>query len=124
MQNEQKYSRNMSSKLILLPVIVLALSSQGCANQEKIPVDVPTQAAAKTAEQQPAAQAENPAPPPAPIIEQYALDRLKQMSDELASTKTISYHSNSFIERQAVTGQFLTFLSTPMLPCSGLINYG
>jgi hypothetical protein len=109
MQNEQKYSRNMSSKLILLPVIVLALSSQGCANQEKIPVDVPTQAAAKTAEQQPAAQAENPAPPPAPIIEQYALDRLKQMSDELASTKTISYHSNSFIERQAVTGQFLTF---------------
>ena len=70
MQNEQKKSRKISSALILLPVIVLALSVQGCAHQEKKPVNVQTQAATKAVEQQPAAQPENPAPPPAPIIEQ------------------------------------------------------
>ena len=60
-------------------------------------------------EQQPAAQPVNPAPPPAPIIEKYALDRLKQMSAKLASAKSFTYRSNNFIEVQAVTGQFLTF---------------
>lgn len=108
MQNKQKNSRKIPSGHVLLPAIVLALSVQGCAHQEKTPVNVQSQAATKV-EQQPAANLENPAPPPAPIIEQYALDRLKQMSKKLASTRAFTYHSNSFIELQAATGQFLTF---------------
>ena len=99
----------MSSSLILLPVIVIAFSVQGCAHQEKTPVNMQTSTPAKVAEQQTVPKLESPAPPPAPIIEQYALDRLKQMSDKLASTKAFTYHSSSFMELQAVTGQFLTF---------------
>jgi hypothetical protein len=109
MQNEQKKSRKISSALILLPVIVLALAVQGCAHQEKKPATVQAQGETKAVEQQSVAQPENPAPPPAPIIEQYALDRLKQMSDKLVSAHSFTYRSNSFIELQAVTGQFLTF---------------
>jgi hypothetical protein len=109
MQIEPKESRKISSSLFLLSVIVLALSVQGCANQKKTPVTVQAQGASKAAEQQPAAQPEKPVPPPAPIIEQYALDRLKQMSENLVSAKSFTYRSNSFIELQAVTGQFLTF---------------
>ena len=110
MQNEQKKSGKISSTLILLSVIVLALSVQGCAHQEKKPVNVPAQPAAKV-EQQPAAQPVNPAPPPAPIVEKYALDRLKQMSEKLASTKAFTFHASSFIEVPAVTGQFLTLFT-------------
>lgn len=109
MQNEQKNSGNISLAFILLSAIFLALSVQGCAHQEKAPVNVQAQAATKATEQQPAAQPEKPAPPPAPILEKYALDRLKQMSEKLASTKAFTYRANSFIELQAVTGQFLTF---------------
>jgi hypothetical protein len=110
MQNEHKNSGKTSSTYILLPVIILAFSVQGCAHQEKTPVNMQSQAATKV-EQQSAAHPENPAPPPAPIIEQYALDRLKQMSEKLASAKAFTYHSNSFVELQAVTGQFLTFFT-------------
>ena len=111
MQNEQTNSRKMSSALILLPVIIVALSMQGCAHQEKTHYNLQAQAATKAEVQLPAAQPENPAPPPAPIIEKYALDRLKQMSDKLTSAKAFTYHSNSFVEMQAVTGQFLTFFT-------------
>jgi len=108
MQNKQKIFRMILSKQTLLPVIVLALSVQGCANQEKKPGNVPAQPVAKV-EQQPAVQTVNPAPPPASIIEKYALDRLKQMSEKLASAKSFTYRSNNFMEVQsAVTGQFLT----------------
>ncbi|MDD5319565.1 MAG: DUF2092 domain-containing protein [Methylococcales bacterium] len=109
MQNEQKNSRKMSSAPILLPVIVLALSVQSCAHQEKTPVNEPAPSTTKAVEQQAAAQPESPAPPPAPILEKYSLDRLKQMSEKLASTKAFTYRANSFIELQAVTGQFLIF---------------
>jgi len=109
MQNKQKNHRKILSKHILLPAIVLVLSVQGCAHEEKKPVDVSAQPAAKAVQQQPTAQNENPAPPPAPIIDQYALDRLKQMSEKLTSTRAFTYRSNSFIELQAVTGQFLTY---------------
>ena len=109
MQKEQKKSGKISSTHILLSATILALSVQGCAHQEKTPVIVPAQPVAKV-EQQPAAQPINPAPPPAPVIEKYALDRLKQMSSTLASTKAFTYRSNNFMEVQsAVTGQFLTF---------------
>jgi hypothetical protein len=109
MQNEPKKSRKIALALTLFPVIVLAFAVQGCARQEKKPVTVSAQSVSKTEEQQPTAQPEKPLPPPASIIEQYALDRLKQMSDKLTSAKSFTYRSNSFIELQAVTGQFLTF---------------
>lgn len=110
MQNEQNNSGKTLSTPTLLPVIVLTLSMQGCAHEERTPVNVQAQAVTKV-EQQAVAQPENPAPPPAPIIEQYALDRLKQMSDKLTSAKAFTYHSNSFVELQAKTGQFLTFFT-------------
>jgi len=101
MQKEQKKSGKFSTKHILLTAIVLALSVQGCAHQEQKPVN-PTA--------QPVAQPAKPAPPTAPVIEKYALDRLKQMSATLAAAKAFTYRSNNFMEVQsAVTGQFLTF---------------
>ena len=109
MQNEQKTSGKISSEHLLLPAIVLALSVQGCAHQENKPVNVPTQPVAK-GEQQPVAQPVKPTPPPMPVIEKYALVRLKQMSEKLASAKAFTYRSNNFMEVQAeATGQFLTF---------------
>ena len=62
MQNKQKNSRKISSEHILLPAIVLALFVQGCAHQEKTPVNVQAQAATKV-EQQPVSKLGNPAPP-------------------------------------------------------------
>ncbi len=109
MQNKQKKSGKISLQHFLLSSIVLALSVQGCAHQEKKPVNLTAQPVAK-AEQQTAAQPVNPAPPPAPVIEKYALDRLKQMSATLASAQAFTYRSNNFLEVQsAATGQFLTF---------------
>jgi len=108
MQNEQKKSGKIMSKYHMLSAIVLALSMQSCAHQEQKPVNVPAQLVAE-AKKQPAAQSVNPTPPPASIIEKYALDRLKQMSEKLASAKSFTYRSNNFMEVQsAVTGQFLT----------------
>jgi hypothetical protein len=109
MQNEQKISGKISSALILLAVTVLALSVGGCAHQEKKSVNVPAQPEAKV--EQPAAQPVKPAPPPAPIVEKYALDRLKQMSDKLASSKAFTFRASSFIEVPAITGQFLTLFT-------------
>lgn len=63
----------------------------------------------------PAAAAPQAAPPveqtvaaPPPVVEQPALDRLKQMSDTLAAAKSLTYHSHSTVEMPAKTGQFLT----------------
>jgi hypothetical protein len=50
-------------------------------------------------------------PAPAPVVEQYALDRLKQMSDTLIASKSFSYRSESSIELQSKTGQFITFFT-------------
>jgi hypothetical protein len=109
MQNEQKKSGKIAATHILSSAIILALSMQGCAHQENKPVNVPVQPMAKS-EQQPALQPVKPSPPPKPVIEQYALDRLKQMSTTLASAKAFTYRSNNFMEVQATaTGQFLTF---------------
>jgi len=110
MQNKQKNAGKFPSDYILLSAIILALSVQGCAHTKKIPDNLQAQAATKV-EQQPAAQKVNPAPPPAPIIEKHALDRLKQMSEKLVSAKVFTYRSNSFVELQADTGQFLTFFT-------------
>ncbi|MCX7098638.1 MAG: DUF2092 domain-containing protein [Methylococcales bacterium] len=96
------------SKKPLLFAIVLAIFGQGCAQNEAKPVAVQAPAATPP----PAAvAAQTPAPPPAPIIQQAALDRLKQMSEQLAATPSFTYHANSSIELQAVTGQFLTFFA-------------
>jgi len=108
MQIEQKKSIIIFSKHTLLPAIALALFVQGCAHEEQKPVNAPAQPAAKV-EQHPEAQPVKP--PPAPIVEKYALDRLKQMSEKLASSKAFTFHASSFIEVPAVTGQFLTLFT-------------
>jgi hypothetical protein len=107
MQHNQKNARKMSSTLIPLSAMVLALSLTGCASNEKKPVKAQPQAA-KPVAAQPAPQAKNSVPPPPPIVEQYALDRLKQMSDNIAAAKALTYHATSFAEMPAPTGQFLT----------------
>jgi hypothetical protein len=100
----------IKSKRTVLSVMVFAFVTQGCANQAIAPnqelaaVTAPSEVQAKGAP-----QSFKPAPPPAPMVEQYALDRLKQMSDKLAATQAFTYRSSSSIEMSAVTGQFLTF---------------
>jgi hypothetical protein len=109
MQNKQNKFENKSSRKFQLSAIFLALSVTGCAHQETKPVNPPAQPVAKLEQQAPMPTA-NPAPPPAPVIERYALDRLKQMSSTLAAAKSFTYRSNNFMEVQAeATGQFLTF---------------
>jgi hypothetical protein len=108
MQIEQKKSIIIFSKHTLLPAIALALFVQGCAHEEQKPVNAPAQPAAKV-EQHPEVQPVKP--PPAPIVEKYALERLKQMSEKLASSKAFTFHASSFIEVPAVTGQFLTLFT-------------
>jgi len=100
----------IKSKRTVLSVMVFAFVIQGCANQaiapnqESAAVTAPTEVPAKVAP-----KSFKSAPPPAPMVEQYALDRLKQMSDKLAATRAFTYRSSSSIEMSAVTGQFLTF---------------
>ncbi|SMF94713.1 hypothetical protein SAMN02949497_2046 [Methylomagnum ishizawai] len=85
----------------------LALTLFGCAHGPKPP-------AAPAQPSPPAAAA--PAPQaggtqPAPVIEQRALDLLKQMSQTLASAKSYTYSSRSAMEVPGKTGQYLTFFS-------------
>jgi hypothetical protein len=96
------------SALLPLSIMVLALSAVGCASQEKKPVNVQHVAATKPVAATPKAQV---APAPAHIIEQHALDRLKQMSDGLIAAKAFTYKSNGIVEMLADTGQFLTFIT-------------
>ncbi len=88
-------------------MIVFALSAIGCASNEKNLVKAQPQAA-KPVAMQAAPQVKNNVPPPPPVVEQYALDRLKQMSDNIAAAKAFTYHATHFTEMPAPTGQFLT----------------
>ena len=95
-----------NAKKISLLLVVTALTLQGCATQsEKKAVTAPSQAATKPVAK-PAYE-----PEPAPVVEQYALDRLKQMSDKLVASNSFSYRSKSAIELQSETGQFVTFFT-------------
>ena len=94
-----------NTKKISSLLFVLAIVLQGCAHQEKKSDGTPNQATVNTAEQPaPASQAQ-------PVVDQYALDRLKQMSDKLIASKAFSYHSRSAIELQSEAGQFVTFIN-------------
>lgn len=92
-------------KKISALLLVTAFTLQGCATQQpKKPVSaVPTKVVAPQATAQPA--------PANPVVEPYALERLKQMSDTLTSSKAFTYYSNSAIELQAENGQFVTFFT-------------
>jgi hypothetical protein len=99
-----------NAKKISLLLVVTALTLQGCATSpEKKSVSTPPKAAAAT----PVALANQPKPavPAKPVIQQYALDRLKQMSDKLVASKSFSYRSRSAIELESDTGQFVTFFT-------------
>ncbi len=96
-----KHTKKMS-----LLLLATAFTLQGCATQpEKKSITAPSQAAAKPATK-PAV-----VPAPAPIVQQHALDRLKQMSDKLIASNSFSYRSNSAVELQSETGQFVTFFT-------------
>ena len=92
-----------------ISVFCAALILTACAaEQPKKPVN--TETPAKTTSQpKPAAKTE-PAPAK-PVVQQYALDRLKQMSDILTASQSFSYHSKSAIDLQSETGQFVTFFN-------------
>lgn len=99
--------KNIKKMSFLL--MLTAFTLQGCATQsEKKEVTLSNQAATK-----PATPAAKPTyvPAPAPVVEQYALDRLKQMSDKLVASKAFSYRSKSAIDLQSETGQFVTFFT-------------
>ena len=88
----------------LAAALILALAAAGCAPTKK--------AAAPVAPQAPAAS--SPAVPenaPHPVMDQRALDRLKQMSDTLAAAKSFSYRTRTSAEVPAPTGQFLTLFA-------------
>lgn len=96
-------------KKISLLLMVTAFTLQGCATApEKKAVSTPDKAAAS-----PLALAAQPKPaiPAKSVIQQYALDRLKQMSDKLVASKSFSYRSESTIELESDTGQFVTFFT-------------
>jgi hypothetical protein len=98
-----------NTKKMSLMLLASVFTLQGCATQpEKKSVATPSQA-----EEKPATPTTKPdfVQAPAPIVEQYALDRLKQMSDKLVESKSFSYSSNSAIELQSDTGQFVTFFT-------------
>ena len=106
MPNEQKNSGKASIRLIRLTIIVLVSALEACANQPSTENQEQTAVKSTTNVE---VQSYRSVPPPAPVIEEYALDRLKQMSDKLSTTQEFTYHSSSSIEMSAVTGQFLTF---------------
>lgn len=86
--------------------MTLGLSAVGCASNEKKPIK--PQTSTQPLAEQSAPQSQNIVPPPPPIVEQYALDRLKQMSEQIAAAKAFTYDATSFTEQPASTGQFLT----------------
>ena len=95
-----------NAKKISLLLLATAFTLQGCATPtEKKVVTEPSQAATT-----PAAKPTY-VPAPAPVVEQYALDRLKQMSNTLTTSQSFSYRSESSIELQSKTGQFITFFT-------------
>lgn len=98
MQSEQQHFNRVSAGRVLSVAIMLALGA--CAHKAPPPASAAPQAAMA-----PDAQAQ-PAPPP--VVEQRALDRLKEMSAKLATARAFTYHSRSTIEAPAKTGQFLT----------------
>ncbi|MFM8330667.1 MAG: DUF2092 domain-containing protein, partial [Candidatus Methylumidiphilus sp.] len=90
----------------LLAAILLALGAAGCAHKVPAPVNAAADAAQAVANA--AAQPAEALPAPAPVVEQYALDRLKAMSQKLAAAEAFTYRSRSTVELPAKTGQFLT----------------
>lgn len=88
-------------------ISVLAMLIAGCAHPEK---PAPTPAAVPKVIM-PQAAAAPQANGPKPVMDQRALDRLKQMSVTLASARSFSYHSRSMAEVPATTGQHLTFFT-------------
>lgn len=96
-------------KKISLLLVVTALTLQACATApEKKSVSTVPKAAAT-----PLALASQPKPaiPAKSVVEQYALDRLKQMSDKLVASESFSYRSESSIELESDAGQFVTFFT-------------
>ena len=84
---------------VLLTVLVLALPALGSAQESQAPPSAPAQAVPQT-------------PAPAPIMEQRALDLLKNMSATLGAAKAFTYRSRSTVEVPANTGQFVTLSAT------------
>jgi hypothetical protein len=82
-------------KSMLWIIIVLALAVSAQSQQTTTGSNAPAQPA-------------RPESGTFPLMEQRALDRLKQMSDALKGANAFTFHSHSMVEVPAKTGQFVT----------------
>lgn len=106
----QIYHQHISGKVpmrLIVSTLVFTLSVLGCANQ----TSSTNTAAEPKSPTQTSAKLQNSTLIPTPIIQQYALDRLKQMSEYLASAKALTYRSKNSLELPENTGQFLTYFA-------------
>jgi hypothetical protein len=113
MSGEPFNCRRKSVATLLAPamlVTVLALPATGFPQGTQAPPTTPEKAAPQAPE--PAAQPDRPETPPAPVVEQRALDSLKRMSATLGAAKALTYRSRSTVEVPATTGQFVTLFAT------------
>lgn len=89
-----------------ISLLCAALVLQACATQ--CPKKTVHAATANVAQQPQTAAKPAPAKP---SVQQYALDRLKQMSDTLTASSAFRYHSKSAVDLLSESGQFVTFFN-------------
>jgi hypothetical protein len=87
---------------------MLASIGPGCAHHGGAAPKADTPANPAPAAAEPAPRTEPPADAPRPVMEAQALERLRQMSDTLASAGSFTFRSRSMAEVPASTGQHLT----------------
>lgn len=97
---------NATVRRTLLPVILAGLSTAGLCRAAE---GDPGLTDKDTRQQQPSGNADSA---PSPMMEQKALDRLKQMCEALAAAKTFTVKSRSTVEVPAKTGQYVTLFGS------------
>lgn len=102
MQIHRQYISRKAPMRLMVSILIFMLSVLGCANQTSSPnTTSATQTTLHTS-----TKLQNTTP-----LQQYALDRLKLMSDYLASAKALTYRSKNSLELPEKTGQFLTYFA-------------
>lgn len=99
---------NISMQRIFLTGIILALPASGFGAEAQSGRSPPSGETSQ--KQESAAQSGQSESTAAPMMEQHALDRLKQMSETLRAAKAFTVRSRSTVEVGAKTGQHVTLL--------------